>query len=99
MRTNLCGTLPCFNHLEQGHILYPILLMMAIHPANARAPPCSHTFGLVSERLLPFPGRQLGRKMVHEIQNQKIQLKKILVMHKSEKDYYPNIYIGCLYKD
>lgn len=67
MCTHLCGTLPQFNHLEQGHILHPILLMMAIHPPKTRDPPCSPTFGLVSQRLLAFPGCLLGRKMVNRI--------------------------------
>lgn len=65
MSTHLCGTLPHFNHLKQGCILHPVLLMMAIHPANTRDPPCSPTSGLVPKRLLPFPGCLLGRKILN----------------------------------
>lgn len=63
--THLCGTLSHFHHLEQGHVLHPVLLMMAIHPAKAGGPPSSPTFGLVSKRLLPFLGSLLGRKMLN----------------------------------
>lgn len=63
MCTHLCGTFTQFYHLKQGHVFHPILLMMAIQPAKTSDPPCSPTFGLVSEPLLAFPGWLLWRKM------------------------------------
>ena len=61
--THLCGTLPHFNHLEQGHILHSVLLVMAIHPARTRDPPGSPSFGLVSWCLPAFLSGLLRRKM------------------------------------
>lgn len=51
--THLCGTLAHFDHLKKSHVLHPILLMMAIHPARTSAPPSS-SFGLVANSLPPF---------------------------------------------
>lgn len=78
--THLCGALPHFNHLEQGHVLHPVLLMMAVHPAKAGDPPCSPTFGLVSKRLLPSPGCLLGRKMLKWKMKRVIALMQTVVL-------------------
>lgn len=73
--THLCGTLPHLNHLEQGHVLHPVLLIMAIHPAKTRGPPCCPTFGLVSGGLLPFLGCLQARKMSNR------KRKCVIVLH------------------
>lgn len=57
--THLCGALPHFHHLEQGHVLHPVLRMMTIHP------PCYPAFGLVSKRLLPSLGGLLETKILN----------------------------------